>query len=520
MPGALLLLAALSTPAPTAAATPLPGARAARARYDAVESKRTAGFVSELIRFPTVDGDVDARERQKAWLVRVGAELGLVVRDRGKVTEVELPGPAGSPVLGLIVHGDVQPVEAAAWSVPPFAGSVKGGRILGRGAADDKGPLAQALLAMKSLKEAGPARTHTVRLVVGSDEESTNTDMKEYLAQVPAPDMSLVLDSAFPVVVGEKAWQGFSVTSPFGEPPRGGHGPEVVELEAGLAPSIVPDRARVVLKRGDLTGSAPFDALVARLKMKPLRPGTRLETKVDGETLDIVVRGRSAHAGVNIDGGRNALVPLAELLDGELPACGAADLLAFARRAGQDLAGTGLGIAVDDPLWGRNDVNVATIKAGDGIFGYVSGQPKEKVRTLTINVRRIPSLTAADLKSRLHALVDQVNLSTGSSLAPSGFFDDEPKVFDPEAKLVKRLREAYRRATGTNPPPAISGGGTYAKRLPNAIAFGMWFPGKPYPGHDVDEQIEVADLHRGVHVLLEALVDLACAPPLTDPLSR
>jgi acetylornithine deacetylase/succinyl-diaminopimelate desuccinylase-like protein len=45
----------------------------------------------------------------------------------------------------------------------------------------------------------------------------------------------------------------------------------------------------------------------------------------------------------------------------------------------------------------------------------------------------------------------------------------------------------------------------------------MWFPGKPYPGHDVDEQVSVADLHKGVHVLIEALVDLTCGPPLDKP---
>jgi acetylornithine deacetylase/succinyl-diaminopimelate desuccinylase-like protein len=54
--------------------------------------------------------------------------------------------------------------------------------------------------------------------------------------------------------------------------------------------------------------------------------------------------------------------------------------------------------------------------------------------------------------------------------------------------------------------------------MTNPVAFGMWFPGKPYPGHDVDEKIEVADLQRGLDVLIEALRDLAAGPPLQDPL--
>ena len=103
-------------------------------------------------------------------------------------------------------------------------------------------------------------------------------------------------------------------------------------------------------------------------------------------------------------------------------------------------------------------------------------------------------------------------------LVPAAFyFGDEPLVFDAQAKLVKRLMADYAKATGEAAPAAISGGGTYAKRIPNAIAYGMWFPGKPYPGHDVDEKLPVADLQRGLDVLIETLRDLATNPPLQDP---
>ena len=75
----------------------------------------------------------------------------------------------------------------------------------------------------------------------------------------------------------------------------------------------------------------------------------------------------------------------------------------------------------------------------------------------------------------------------------------------------------YSRATGEKAKPAISGGGTYAKRLPNAIAFGMWFPGKPYPGHDLDEKIPIDDLQRGARVLVHALVDIATGTKMQEP---
>jgi succinyl-diaminopimelate desuccinylase len=105
-------------------------------------------------------------------------------------------------------------------------------------------------------------------------------------------------------------------------------------------------------------------------------------------------------------------------------------------------------------------------------------------------------------------------------LTSGGYFKDTVLAFDPESKIVKRLMADYDRVTGSQAKPAISGGGTYAKRLPNSIAFGMWFPDKPYPGHDVDEQISLTDLNRGVEVLLEALADIALHPPLENPFGK
>jgi len=46
----------------------------------------------------------------------------------------------------------------------------------------------------------------------------------------------------------------------------------------------------------------------------------------------VIVHGKAAHGGMNLAGGRNALVSLAHLVAGRLPDCPAADLLAFVLR--------------------------------------------------------------------------------------------------------------------------------------------------------------------------------------------
>ena len=472
-------------------------------------AERLAPLLLEVLRFPTVEGNAAAQAAQKQWLFRTAAGLGLTARDAGKVTEIELPGPPGAPVLGLVVHGDVQPVDDRGWTVPPFAGVLRDGMVYGRGAADDKGPLVQALLAMQAL--AATRRTHTIRLLVGSDEESGSSDMKEYLAGHEPPAYSLVLDSDFPVVVGEKAWDGLATIADDrerGEPREW----EVVDLEAGLAPSIVPDRARLVLRWKD--GPPRWDALKARLFARPPDDGTTLELAERLQELELLVHGRSAHAGVNLAGGRNALVSLAHLAADELPACGARDVLQWAAFAGSGLHGEALGLAsLADSGWGGWSVNVAQITRHPKLPPEAQGK-----LTLVINLRRPPPLTAAQSRAHLFEQVKEFNARTGTALiAAEYYFQDTPLVFDRNGKLVQRLLADYRRATGDNAPPTVSGGGTYAKRIPRAIAFGMWFAKAPYPGHDADEKIPLVDLQRGLVVLVETLRDLATTAPMVEP---
>lgn len=483
---------------PPASPAPPPSAQQAIARYEAEESRRLEPMLLEVLQFATYAGNEPAHAAQKQWLARTAAELGFATRDAGPVFEIELPGPPGAEVLGLVVHGDVVEVDPARWSFPAFEPRVENGVVRGRGAADDKGPLVQALLAMKALEQSGLARKKTIRLLVGTDEESGSTDMTAYLRSNQPPDLGLVLDSAFPVVVGEKAWNALAVSAAADAPQIGSQPWRVAQLQAGLAASIVPDIATATLAWN--AGTPEWEPLIQRLRARPLPDGITLDVVPGAASLSVTTHGRAAHAGVNLAGGRNALVALAGVLDGELPAGTPSCLLAFAKQAGQDTSGTGLGITDQDPVWGRYDVNVATIET-----------TPEGALALTINVRRIPPRTGPELEQHLRAVVAEFAERTGCTLAAGGFFGDEPLVFDPESPVIARLLAAYARGTGERAQPVVSGGGTYAKRIPDAIAFGMWFPGRPYPGHDADESTPVADLHRGARVLLEALVDLACS---------
>jgi len=475
-------------------------ARLVHARYDETLKQRLVPMLTEVVAFPTYEGNDKAHAAQKAWLASTAAELGFRFRDAGTMYDVTLPGPEGAPVLGFLVHGDVVKVEESKWSFPPFEATVVDGVIQGRGVADDKGPLVQALLAMKALADSGIERRATVRLVVGTTEESTSDDVQEYLKTYAAPDFSLVIDSGFPLIVGEKAWNALYVYAPIAAPQRGDQPWIVEELRAGLGTSIVPDEARVTLLWAK--GQTDWAPLEERVRAREMPAGTSLELTEEGNRLTVRATGVSAHAGINLRNGRNALVALAGVMEGELPEGSASQLLTFARMAGTDLTGGGLGIDQSDPVWGTYDVNVATI---------LPDEDDPSRYRLSINVRRIPPWTQDDLEAHLKGVVEAFNREHGTDLAFGGWWDDEPLIIEPECPAVRRLQAIYERATGERAIPQVSGGGTYAKRTPRSIAFGMWFPDLPYPGHGVDEKVAVESLHRGTHVLIETLVDLACS---------
>jgi len=89
--------------------------------------------------------------------------------DGRKASLLATIGPADRAGLVLSAHTDVVPVEGQAWTVPPFAGVVRDGRIFGRGATDMKGFLAVVLAAVPRLKDAATAAP--VHLAFSYDEE-------------------------------------------------------------------------------------------------------------------------------------------------------------------------------------------------------------------------------------------------------------------------------------------------------------------------------------------------------------
>ena len=96
--------------------------------------------------------------------------------------------------------------------------------------------------------------------------------------------------------------------------------------------------------------------------------------------------------------------------------------------------------------------------------------------------------------------------------ALDGQVHKEKLYYPAEAPLVSALLEVYRDATGDNAPPKCIGGGTYAKMLPNVVAFGPLFAGDPVTEHQPDECIDLERLVQNAQIIANAIVKLANLP--------
>lgn len=93
-----------------------------------------------------------------------------------------VPHFGDEPGLMLLGHSDVVPAGDG-WTRRPFGASVEGGRIYGRGAADMKGGLAAAVIAMAALTRSGVALAGPVQLACTVDEEDLGIGIRDFVSQ-------------------------------------------------------------------------------------------------------------------------------------------------------------------------------------------------------------------------------------------------------------------------------------------------------------------------------------------------
>ncbi len=145
--------------------------------------------LERLVRIPSVSAEPSARAHVEASAAEVAEQLSssglpeVAVLRAGGLPAVlgRRPGPPGAPTVLLYAHHDVQPAgEAEAWETDPFTPVERGGRLYGRGAADDKAGVAVHCAALRAL---GDDLGVGVAVLVEGEEEVGSPTLPALLAE-------------------------------------------------------------------------------------------------------------------------------------------------------------------------------------------------------------------------------------------------------------------------------------------------------------------------------------------------
>lgn len=382
--------------------------------------------------------------------------------------------------IGIWAHLDVVD-EGDGWQQNPYSPTVKNGYMIARGCQDNKSSAIIGLYVLKYMKEHRIIPLHPLGLYVGTCEEQGMHDIDYYLKHYSPPTLSLVPDSGFPVCCGERgSFNGELWATRLCE--------DVLDIICDCGQYTVPDKAIVILHDTKERWQA-CENLGEYFSV----------TRQDGR-ISITASGISTQAS-NPEKGSSALTRLADQMV-QKGLAGEPDLEAFRLvcNINGDHHGTALNICQTDTLSGST-ICVATqmrMEKGRPVIGFISKYP------FTCNDFPYEQNASAEAEKR-GFLLKTTRLSRST-------------YFNPDRKTVKILTEISNELLGRQDKPFVMSGGTYARKLPNALAFGtgMSLPPPPEgmfaPGHgdyhQPDESISLERIRKSLEIYICALLEL------------
>ena len=108
---------------------------------------------------------------------------------------------------------------------------------------------------------------------------------------------------------------------------------------------------------------------------------------------------------------------------------------------------------------------------------------------------------------------DEIKQKIKTAFETHGFAAEIPEHMDPvfmdkNGDVIRTLIGAFREVTGIEDEPTVIGGGTYARAMPNIVAFGPVIPGHPCTEHMKNEHISEEDFEIAMKVYTLALKKL------------
>ncbi|MDO4572866.1 MAG: Sapep family Mn(2+)-dependent dipeptidase [Clostridia bacterium] len=369
----------------------------------------------------------------------------------------------GEEMLMIMAHLDVVPAGTG-WTGDPFRPEVIDGRVVGRGAIDNKGPAVSAIYALAAVKNAGIPLRRRVRILLGCDEEAGWKCIERYKQSEPEPTLAFTPDGDYPLVHSE---MGICHASYF-KPLSG----SALRIDCGTAANVVPGEAEARL---------PFEPLPVKA------PAGFVISGGDGRLRALGRGGHAAHPGDSKNAMQALLFALAaQPLEGEDLAAAAAlhALLGF------DEHGEGFRLDRRDES-GRLSLAPTMLSWNeDGVH-------------ITLDARYPFSIGEETLAGALDAAFGAIGFERRTLECKAGHF------IDPGSELVSTLMDVYEKHIGHKASPRAIGGGTYARAFKNAVAFGADPEGAVSECHMPDESIALSDIRFNTLVMAEAIARLA-----------
>lgn len=370
-----------------------------------------------------------------------------------------LPGKT-SREIGIFSHVDV--VEAGGgWTHPPYEPTIKDGWIYARGSSDNKGPAVASLYALRYLKEHNISLKHTVRLYYGCSEEHGMEDIIYYKNHYLLPEFSIVPDAAFAVCYAEKG----ILEGEFSIAVAG----NLVMFEAGHAANAVPGTAMAVLSvQEDACGCLEGFSDISVEKCR------------DG--VSVFAKGTTAHA-ASPEGADNAAVKLAKALcESGLLDQDTAECISY--------------------IW------KAFEKADGGLVGGMIRTVDGKI-VQSINLRYPAEINQEDIIRWVE------ETAAGYGWVKESLKHNPGYRIDPEDSRIQRMTEICNEVWERKFETYSMSGGTYARKLPRAVAYGPGIrdqkkPGWPNGGrgHQPNECVCIDNMMRAVEIYARVLIEL------------
>ena len=397
------------------------------------------------------------------YILNKGEELGFKTKNVDNYAG-HIEYGSGKEILGILAHLDVVPVTKEEWNQDPFLLTIKDNKMFGRGTTDDKGPLVASLIAMKILKDEGYKSNKKIRLIMGCDEESGSRCLERYLEKEDRPDLAFSPDADFPLIYGEKGILSYDIV--------GYEDSIITEMYAGERYNIVPSMAYFKLS---INKEREFKEFLERKNYK-------------GEIKDgkYIIYGESSHA-MDPDKGINAIYLMFEFLfqytDSKLAEFVYKYYLFDNHGKKADY------YDYDDEMKDLTS-NLAIIRLENQKF------------KLGFNVR-CPKDDSFDV------IPEKVAKIAGIYRYRFEFLGGSKRHYvNRNTELVQKLLKAYQEITNDYSEPLTIGGGTYARELGYAVAFGPQMPGRPDVCHISNEYMRLEDFFNAIKIYYLAIKEL------------